>query len=406
MTDAHHAGPDRQARWPQGMILAAQSIFPTMGTLLLVPVIPLLFRQFGTIANADYWIPVLLTVPALCIALLSPVAGWSGDRFGRRPILLGALMVYGFAGIAPVLLDSFQAILVSRVLLGICEAVIITLSATMIGDHFEGKARERWLAVISTIASLSAIVFLGAAGLLGNALGWRGPFWLYALSLLFVPAMLLLTWERKPASAPPVTGCRSGPAQFPWRHMAITAVTTLFGSTLFYGLVMQQGLALAALGLTDPARIGLLTSFASLGSPIGTVAFWRISTWPAARLLTLEFLLIGAAYVAIGWIGTDVEFAIAAFIGLFGCGLLLPTLITWTMRSLPHDVRGRGTGIFQSVFAFGQFATGLLLPFLTHQLTGNLLASFAAVGLVAIAIGLLIATIDCLSRDMRSVAAG
>lgn len=390
MTEHQRADTPGRAGWPQGLTLAAQSIFPTMGALLLVPVVPLLFRQFGTMPRADYWIPLILTVPALCIALLSPLAGWIGDRFGRRPILLAALTVYGFAGVAPILLDSFQAILTSRIVLGICEAVIITLSATMIGDHFEGRARERWLALISTVASLSAIVFLGAAGALGDIFGWRGPLWLYTLSLLFVPAMLFLTWERRPDQVAQAETVARERSRLPWRHVAVTATATLLGSTLFYGLVMQQGLALTALGLIDPGRIGLLTALASLGNPIGTLVFWRVSHLPATRLLALELLLIGSAYASVGWVATDLQFAICAFVGLFGCGLLLPTLITWTMRSLPHDVRGRGTGIFQSVFAFGQFLAGVLLPFLTHQLTGSLLASFSAIGFAALALAILI----------------
>ena len=68
------------------------------------------------------------------------------------------------------------------------------------------------------------------------------------------------------------------------------------------------------------------------------------------------------------------------FLGLFAAGLLMPTLITWTMSGLDFAVRGRGTGIFQSLFALGQFASGLAVPFLARALAGGVLPAFAVLG--------------------------
>lgn len=141
---------------------------------------------------------------------------------------------------------------------------MIVVSATMIGDYYRGPARAKWLAMISTVVSLSAAVFLGLGSLLGDAFGWRGA---VAVSLLFVPAMLFFTWE----PAPDATG---GGDDAPLaKYLWLTALCTCFGAVLFYTLVLQQGLGLAALGTLDPGRIGLLTAVASLGNPIGKLVF-------------------------------------------------------------------------------------------------------------------------------------
>jgi MFS family permease len=377
------ASGDRVAAWPQGLLLAAQAMLPTMGAMLLVPVVPLLIAEFGQTPNAQYLIPAILTMPALCIALLSPLAGWLGDRMGRRNLLIGALCFYGLAGMSPLLLHGIWAVISSRVVLGICEALIITLSATLIGDYFVGKPRDRWLAMISTIASLSAVVFLAVAGAVGAAFGWRWVTAVYGLSILFVPAMLLLSWEPKRGPVPAQPS--EGPVEaFPWNHMVVTGLTSLFGGTLFYSLVIQQGIALSSLGVQDPARLGLLTALASLANPVGTLVFWRVSHWRASLLLAIEFAIIGSACVVIGFVQTDIQFAMAAAMGLFGCGLLLPTLISWTMRSLPFSGRARGTGIFQSMLMLGQFVSGVLLALLTTSISGSILKSFAVIGAAAL----------------------
>jgi MFS family permease len=97
--------------------------------------------HFQAIPGAEYWVPIALTVPALCIALLSPVAGAVVDVFGRRRTLLTALFLYALVGVLPLILDSLPAIIMSRVVLGAMEAAIVTSSTTLIGDYFQGPER-------------------------------------------------------------------------------------------------------------------------------------------------------------------------------------------------------------------------------------------------------------------------
>jgi MFS family permease len=383
----------RVARWPQGLILAGQAILPTMGPLLLVPAVPLLFDAFGTMPNAPFWIPMLLTVPALCIALFAIPAGWLGDRIGRRRTLMIALLFYGLAGTAPLFLSSFVAIFASRVVLGLAEAIIITLSATMIGDYFQGLQRARWLAMISTIATFSAVLLLLIGGALAAEFGWRGPFAVYGISLLILPLMLFFTWEPSPAEQ--VVQIAEPPVIFPRRHLVLSAAVTLFGSSLFYTLAVQQSLGLTELGVRDPARIGLLSALASLANPIGTLVFRRFAEAATWRLLTAAFMILGVALLWMGTARSDVIFAAAAGLGLFGAGLLMPTLITWTMRELPFPYRGVGTGVFQSAFAFGQFASTLLMALLIGKLTGSALPAFGMIGAATliVAAGTIVAAI-------------
>lgn len=374
----------REGSWPQGVTLALQGILPTMGVMLLVPVVPLLMREFGHLPAAPYLVPSLLTVPALCIALFSVAAGYLGDKFGHRRVLLSGLACYAVAGVAPFFLSAFPAILASRVLLGLCEAAIITLSATLIGEYFTGKQRDRWLGLTATAASLAAIVFAGISGILGDALGWRGPVLVYALSIFFIPAMLRLTWE--PATRQKTA--EEAQERFPWRHMAAVAATTLAGSILFYSITVQQGAALAALGLERARSIGFLTALTSVGVPVGTLLFVRLTRLSTPTLLAFAFSLLGLSFVGISQADDYQTFAAAAFVGLLGAGVLLPTLLTWTARGLPHGVRGRGMGMFQSVFALGQFGSGLLIPAISRNVTGDIPSAFGLLGLAALALAL------------------
>jgi MFS family permease len=60
--------------------------------------------------------------------------------------------------------------------------------------------------------------------------------------------------------------------------------------------------------------------------------------------------------------------SISLIIASFGCGMLLPTMLTWIMSVLPNNVRGRGTGFWTGVFFFGQFAAPIVVAALQSKL--------------------------------------
>jgi MFS family permease len=80
-------------------------------------------RQFfASVNNADFVVRLVLTAPALFIAIGAPVVGVLIDKFGRKPLLTVALAIYGIAGSSGLWLDSLGFILVGRALLGMSVA--------------------------------------------------------------------------------------------------------------------------------------------------------------------------------------------------------------------------------------------------------------------------------------------
>lgn len=370
-----------------GFALLLPITLSTMAIVLLAPILPGLLAEFAAVPGHDYWVPMILTVPALCVALLSPVAGLLGDRFGRRRLLVVALAVYGVVGVAPVFLHGLWPILASRIGVGVTEALIMVLSTTMIGDHFEGAARDRWLAAQTAFASLSALVFFNLGGQLGR-IGWRAPFWVYAVALVMLA--LVLRFTRESTATPPVHGhAEAAPVRFPWRRMAGILAVTVYGSVMFYTVQIQAGRGLAVLGLADPGQIGFLTSVASIGVPIGTWIYARVGRLPVARLLLAEFALLTLGFALMGRAGAIAPFLAGCFVNQLGAGMLLPTLLVWAMRGLPFAVRGRGAGIWTGAFSIGQFLCPLVVSLASDSRGASVLVAFEVLAGAALAGALL-----------------
>lgn len=389
-----------QARFMTGLSLLLPITLSTMAIVLLAPILPGLLGEFSHVPDYEYWVPMVLTVPALCVALFSPVAGMLGDWFGRRRLLLWSFVGYAVVGIAPVFLTDLKAIIASRVAVGLCESLIMVLTTTMIGDYYQGEARDRWLAAQTATASLSALVFFNVGGFLGRS-GWRMPFWVYGSALVMLALVLLFTWEpserdaEDEAETPPHHGSWAG---FPWARMAGIIGVTIFGSVLFYTVQIQSPLGLVSLGITDPAKTGFLTSLASTGVVIGTLIYSRVGRTPVPRLLLMEFALLTVGFLLMSRAATPAMFLAGCFINQLGAGMLLPTLLVWAMSELPFEIRGRGAGMWTGAFSIGQFLCPVVVTLATKQV-GSLLGAFGVLSGAA-----LVGALAALAGNVRAAA--
>jgi MFS family permease len=377
----------------QGIMLLLPITLAVMGISVLAPVVPLLLEQFKNVPNHEYLvIGGVLTMPAIWVLLFSPVAGWMADRLGRRNLLVVSMIVYAFVGIAPAFLDNLYAIIVSRVAVGICESIVMTVSTTLISDYYTGHVRERWLASQTAVASVSALGIIYLGGQLGAAYGWRGPFYLYIYSLPLAFCVLAAVWEPSTADAHKAGAADSMAPyqQVPWPRIIGICAITLLASISFYTIITKNAEALVALGVENPAEIGRLTMLASIGVPLGTFIFWSLSRVPIGWLLFIDFALVGIGF---SWMGQSVDphtYAWGSFINQIGCGLVLPTMLVWATRGLAYSIRGRVNGMWQAAFAIGQFLSGMVVTLLSHLL-GGLLPTLAVMGKAILAFAVIAA---------------
>src|SRR3954463_13957885 len=187
----------RPAGRAQALVLLFSSCLAILGAVLLAPVLPAIQDAFEGTAGVEALAPIGLTAPALVIGLTAPFAGRFVDKVGRKRLLLVARVVVAFVGTAPLWLPSLQLIVVSRVLVGLTEAAIMTCCTTLLADYFHGSQRERYFGLQVVFTTVAATIFFGVGGALG-AQNWRTPFWLYAVSLPLALAAPRFVWQAAP----------------------------------------------------------------------------------------------------------------------------------------------------------------------------------------------------------------
>ncbi|MGY4494118.1 MFS transporter [Pseudomonas sp. TE3610] len=332
-----------------------------MAAIVVAPSLPQMQAHFAAVPNVEFLIPVALTIPGLLVALLSPVVGILADRYGRKRILVASIVGYGVFGLLPMFLDSLYAIILSRVALGCVESVVVTVSTMLIGDYYSGAQRQKYLALQTTFASSSAILFFMIGGALGE-IGWRAPYVVYAVPLLLALVSKALLWEPKASAM--AADEEQGPAvRFRPLVLLGVCVVTFIGAVMFMILQIQMAYLLGDVGEHSPQTAGLVASACSVMIVIGTLSVHMLARLGlrTPHCLALAFGLIASSFLAIPAMHSWQGIMAVALVNGLGCGLMLPTLAIWNMRELPWQRRGLGTGMWYGSYCLGMFFSPLLV---------------------------------------------
>lgn len=358
--------PARSGTTIHGVVLLIVSIMPVMAIISLVPVLPMLMREFSDVPGAQFLVPMALTIPALSVALFSPLAGWLSDRVGRKNVLVISLLLYAVFGTLPWFMTDLTQIIVSRVVLGIMEAAIMTIATALIGDYFSGPKREKWIAGQVAAISVAAILLIAVGGMLGQALGSRGPFLLYAVSIPIAIVAMIVLFEPDRTE----TGKAGPTAPFPVALVLPLVIITLGVGVFFYTMIVKLGPVLQMSGSASPAMIGIAGALANVGVGVGTFLFQRFSARVGPFLLGVGLVITACGYLGAGLSTSFNVIAAFAVLTCIGSGMLLPNMLVWTMRALPAEMRGRGTGAWTGAFFMGQFAAPIIATAVAGRVGG------------------------------------
>lgn len=392
----------RQAGLTQSLLLLLGSCLPVLGAVLLAPVLPRMQAHFAEVPGSAMLVPIVLTLPALVIALLAPFAGLIADRLGRKPLLLASMALYVLCGVLPLWLDSLPAIVASRAGIGLAEAGIMTCCTTLMGDYYSGARRERLFALQMVATSLSAAVFIALGGFLGQN-DWRTPFALYAVGLIFLPLMAWKIWEPQPRARNEQALPTNPVDTFPWRALTpMYALALLAGLSLFI-VPVQAGYLLNLLHVDAPQQIGMTMGANQLGVLVGALGFRLLSGLRSQHLLLIAYVLAGVGGLLMAGAGSHAQVVVAVLVNGLGIGLMLPTLITWIMAQVGFHQRGRAAGWFTAAIFAGEFISPLAVLGITAGDSAALPQALATVGWLQIGVALFCLTVPRLGGLMASV---
>ncbi len=313
-------------------LLTTLVAFGPISTDMYLPSLPALVADFGSDVPT-----VQLTLSAFLVAFAVSMLAYGplSDRFGRRPVLLGAITIYLLASIACALAPSIEWLIVARVLqaVGCCAGPV--LGRAVVRDVY---GRERSAAVLSymgTAMALAPAIGPIAGGWLQVAYGWQATVWvLTAFSGLALVGVLLMLDEtnahRNPHATSPAGLLRSYGALLAHRsYLGYMATISACYSIIFCFISGSSFVLIEVVGLSADLY-GLCFASIVIGYMSGTFVSGRFG-----RRVGIERLILGGSAVStaaglamagFAWAGeaTVATVVLPQMVAMFGVGLVFP----------------------------------------------------------------------------------
>lgn len=334
---------------------------------------------------------LVVTAYLVAFAAMSIFHGPISDAVGRRPVMVGSVVVYVAGSLACAFAPSLAWLVAFRVLQGLSAGGATIVSRTVIRDLFDGDDAQRLMSRVALIFGVAPAVAPVVGGLLLQVGPWTWVFGFQAvLGLVLIAAVLVVLPETHPAEArvPLRVGAVLGGlvtvGRVPAFHRLAAAGTLGFGAQFLY----IGGAAIFVVDLLGQGELDFWKLFAPMiGSMM--VGSW-VSGRTAGRVTRRRLVSVGYSVTTLGAVAgvalassplaTHLPWAVVgpSLIAL-GNGLAWPTVQLMQLDLFPAR---RGAAMSFATFAtllFNAAAAFLLTPLVDGSTLGMALAALAMV---------------------------
>ncbi len=362
--------------------LLLTSTLTVMAWTMIAPALPSIQAHFAEVANVAFLVRLVLTLPALFIAAISPIAGYIVDKIGRKTVLVISTLLYGMSGIAGYLAPNLPVLLISRALLGIAVGALMTTVTTLIADYYAGAARGRFMGLQAGFMGLGGTVYLALGGVLAD-IGWRVPFLAYLFAFVILPFILLALYEPllgeqcaekpHPASDPgecvaesvratrSINSVGSMVSSVPRRFFLFVYLVVIGSQIIFYLVPVQLPFYLRDVTGASASQSGLAISVMTLFYALASLQYGRVaSRLGHLEVLTIALALLGVGYLMIWSAGGWAIIVLGLLLGGIAMGLLVPNVSVWLADETPPALRGRALGGLMTATSLGQFLSPIV----------------------------------------------
>ncbi len=302
---------------------------------MFTPALPAMCRFFHcTVPTAQMG----MTTGMIGLAVGQLFLGPASDHYGRKPILVGGLILFIVAAVVSVFSPTIEFFIWCRLFQGMGASAGYLLGRSMPTDRFQGRELAKVMAIIGAVNGVSPAAAPVVGGVLAQSFGWKGVFWGLAAFAAIVLAITPLMRETLPPDRRTTVGVLR----------SFKGYKLLLSRKPFMVHVIYKGLALGLLfayisatpfilqdnyGLSQ-SQYGLVIGFNSLF--VMGASMWAMHFKPLKKgaWLGCLFVTIGVAAQAYAlWhVKSFILFEVCMVTILFGLGLIFTVSNTLSMN--------------------------------------------------------------------------
>lgn len=343
------------------LLLALLTAFPPLSTDMYLPALPMLQELWGQ-PPAMLNLTLVSFFAAYCICLL--VYGPLSDRFGRRRPLLAGIGLYVAASMLCAVAGNVTSLIVFRVFQAAGAASASAISMAICKDMFQGRERERILAIIGVIMALAPMLAPTFGGWIMLLASWRVIFivqGIFGIVGWFGVLRMPETLETPSAtSAAQIAGTYLHLLRNK-RYVGLTLMLTCVAAPHFAFIGGSADIYISGFGLSEQA-FGYFFALNAMALMIGSIACTRLQSRVGSSGLIMAGyagIMLGGALMLTHWLPGPWRLSLPMALASFSFGLSRPP-----SNNLILEQVDRHAGAASSLMIFAYFMTGALAMWL------------------------------------------
>ncbi len=360
--------------------LLCSSMIVLMGAAAVAPALKPMSEAFPDASMVT--ISLLVTLPALAVAITGMGIGYLADRFGKMKVFVASLVVFTVAGLSGFFLNTLETILAGRFILGIGIAGISTATTALTAEYYSGAERVKVISYQSAAMGIGVLFLETSGGSLAD-MGWQEPFLIY---LIGVPILLLALFSVREPSKVYRGESVMPPVEIPNKRRKVALCYVMIFLALFLMFILPTNLPYHMTDLGYNLTVcGLMLGVLGVTQAAFSLLYARSSNKLNDKNAYLVALtLIGLAYCLLNFSSILAIFVAMVLVGT-GMGLITMTVI----GSLSHYSQAGGSGKVMGGYSvamnLGTFSSSIAIaPVIVAA--GTYFLTFIYIGILVLAI--------------------
>lgn len=363
------------------VLLALASMATAIGIDGTLPAMPAMVEGLDSTRTL---VQLSLSLFMVGVAVGQPFPGPLSDRFGRKPVIVGGLLLTAVAALGSAFAETVEVLMGFRFLHGIAAASGFIVARAVVRDRYERAAAARVLSLVLFFFCFGPLIAPIVCAYLTISFGWNAMFGFIAAYSAGVALLFGLVF-RETLERPDPGALRVSPmlrnfaeisrsASF-WAYTACAAAS--YG-ILFSFLSASPHVIITFFGETETAYAYMFAG-CMIGSMLGMLASARlVGRFGVDRLLrwgVWSASLFGLLLAGLGWAGIHHWLAVIGpmFFSMFAFSFIYPQSIAGALQPFPH-VAGAASSLVGFTQQIVGAAAGMIVAALTTDGTQMALA--------------------------------